>query len=67
MLFREMHNTESQKRVALKFLSNKTISITNLENGKVTQQKVNAYGDASFFLKDPASYLFLKYSINGNN
>jgi hypothetical protein len=62
-----MHNTESQKRVALKFLSNKTINITNLENGKVSQQKVDAYGDASFLLKDPASYLFLKYSVNGNN
>jgi hypothetical protein len=63
LLFREMHNTESQKRVALKFLSNKTISITNLENGKVSQQKVSAYGDATFLLKDPASYLFLKYSV----
>ncbi len=67
LLFREMHNTESQKRVELKFLSNKTMSITNLENGNVSQQKVSANGDAAFFLKDQASYLFLKYSIKGNN
>jgi len=64
LLFRELHNAETQKTITLKFLSNKTISITNLENGKVSHKKVSSNGEVSFLLKDPASYLFLKYSVN---
>ena len=64
LLFREIHNTESKKSVVLKFLANKTITITNLENGNVSRQKVSANGDVEFELKDQASYLFIKYNVS---
>jgi hypothetical protein len=66
LLFRELHNTEVKKEINMKFLSNKTITITNLETGKVTQQKVKPDGTTSFSLKKPASYLFLQYSVIGD-
>jgi hypothetical protein len=64
LLFRELHNAEPQKEIALKYLANKMISITNLETGEATRQKVPAGGVVTFSLKDPASYLFLQYSVD---
>lgn len=66
LLFRELHNTEVKKEISMKFLSNKTIVITNLETGMLTQQKVKPDGTTSFSLKEPASYLFLQYSVIGD-
>jgi len=63
LLFRELHNNELQKEINLKFLSNKTILMTNLETGKVTQQKVKPDGATTFSLDVPASYLYLEYSV----
>lgn len=63
LLFRELHNTESQKDISLKFLANRTVRLTNLETGMVTQQKVSEDGTAGFKLENPASYLFLTYSV----
>ena len=60
LLLRELHNTEPQKEIKLKFLENKTISITNLENGDISQAPVTENGSATFSIKKPASYLFLK-------
>jgi hypothetical protein len=64
LLFREIHNKDNKMNIALKFLANKTISIINLETGKVSQQRVSDKGDAAFSISDPASYLFLQYSVN---
>ena len=65
LLFRELHNNEAQKEISLKFLGNKTIQLTNLETGKETLQKVKSDGTTSFSLMEPASYLFLQYSVAG--
>ena len=65
LLFREIHNNEVQKEISLKFMGNKTIRLTNLETGAVTQQKVNQDGTATFSLKEPATYLYLQYSVVG--
>ena len=65
LLFRELHNNEVQKEIRMKFLGNKTIRLTNLETGKVTQQKVKPDGAAIFSLKKPATYLYLQYSVIG--
>lgn len=65
LLFRELHNKEPQRKIAMKFLANKTVRITNLESGKVSQQKVFGNGNTNFWIKDPASYLFLQYSVVG--
>ena len=63
LLFRELHNNEPQKEIIVKFLANKTISITNVGSGKVTQQKVAGNGSTLFSINDPGSYLFLQYSV----
>ena len=63
LLFRELHNREVKKEINLKFLANRTIILTNLETGKVTQQLVKSDGTTSFSLKDPATYLYLQYSV----
>jgi hypothetical protein len=63
LLFRELHNAEPQKQITLKYLAGKTISITNLETGEAIRQKIPANGTAAFSLKNPASYLFLKYDV----
>jgi hypothetical protein len=63
LLFRELHNKEIEKEISLKFLTNKKIRITNLEDGKVSQQKVNVNGGVVFSLPNPASYLFLQYEL----
>jgi hypothetical protein len=65
LLFRELHNKEPQREIAMKFLANKTVRITNLESGKVSQQKILGNGNTNFWIKDPASYLFLQYSVVG--
>lgn len=67
LLFRELHNKEKQKRIHLKFLANKTVMVTNLESGKVIQHKVTDDGDIVFSIDDPATYLFLQYSVKNKN
>ena len=63
LLFRELHNTQSQKSIPLKMLAGKTIKLTNIETGKSWTQKVPADGNVNFTMKDPGSYLFIQYSI----
>jgi len=63
LLFREIHNKEIIKKIGLKFLSGKTIKITNLQTGVVTTKKVNDNGEVSFTMRNPASILFLKYEV----
>jgi hypothetical protein len=63
LLFRELHNNETEKEISLKFLTNKRIRITNLEDGKVLQQKVNVNGGVVFSLPNRASYLFFQYEL----
>jgi len=63
LLFRELHNTESRKSVQLKFLSGKTIRISDIESDKSRQQKVPASGIIEFAITQPGNYLFLKYSV----
>lgn len=67
LIFRELHNKETQKRIHLKFLANKTVMVTNLESGKVSQHKVVGDGDIVFSNDNPATYLFLKYSVKNKN
>lgn len=63
LLFREIHNTELVKKVSLKFLSGKSIKITNLQTGEQMLKKADANGNISFSIKRPADFLFLKYDI----
>lgn len=63
LLFREMHNGEPVKKVALKFLSGKSIKITNVQTGEQMLKKVDANGNVSFSIKRAADFLFLKYDV----
>jgi hypothetical protein len=63
LLFRELHNAEDLKPVKLKFVAGKTISIADLESGKVIRKKVPGSGMIEFAIKDPGNYLLLQYSI----
>ncbi|MCK9618665.1 MAG: hypothetical protein M0R21_12625 [Lentimicrobiaceae bacterium] len=63
LLFRELHNKEPRKEIALKFLTNKNIMITNLESRNTLEQKISENGSAIFSINEPASYLFLQYSV----
>lgn len=63
LLFRELHNTQIQKSIQLKFLVGKTIKLTNLETGKSWAQKVLADGNVNFMIKEPGSYQFLQYAV----
>jgi len=64
LLFRELHNTQSNNSIRLKFLAGKTIRISNIETGETTIQKVSENGTATFTIKDPAGYLFVQYAVN---
>ncbi len=63
LLFREMHNNESAKKLSLKFLSGKTIRATNLRTNATSTKKVSADGTVDFSIKNPADFLFLKYEV----
>jgi hypothetical protein len=63
-LFREINNTDVSKEIKLVFLKGKTLQITNLLTGTTETTKVDINGNASFSMSNPASYLFLKYTIN---
>ena len=63
LLFRELHNTETQKSIKLKLLAGKIIKITNIETSEINVQKVPENGEVGFNIKEPGSYLFLQYAV----
>jgi len=63
LLFRELHNTDKQKPVKLKFIAGKTVIISDLESGKSKQHKIPDSGIVDFTINDPGNYLFLQYSV----
>lgn len=63
LLFRELHNTESSKTIALKFLAGKSITVTDTKTGKVQKHKVDKNGNATFSIENPADYCLLKYDV----
>lgn len=63
LIFREIHNAEPTKQIALKFLSGKTIRITDLLTNTTSTKRVGANGEVGFALKNPADFLFLKYEV----
>lgn len=63
LLFRELHNNQTQKRVQLKLLAGKKIRLTNIETGESWIKKTGADGKTNFTIKEPGSYLFLQYTV----
>ena len=60
-VLRQIENREKQKGIALKFLSGKTIKITNLVSRTSRVVNVPDSGIVPFAIEKPADYLFLKY------
>ncbi len=63
LLFRELHNKETEKKIQLKFLAGKTIRITNVKTGEIETKRVDKNGMLAFTIARPADFLFLKYDI----
>ncbi len=63
LIFRELHNLETEKDMKLKMLSGKTIRIENIETGESSIETVADDGYVKFKIKSQADYLFLRYEI----
>ncbi len=63
MIFRELNNPETEMSIALRFLKNKKIEITNLMDGKSSELMVGDEGKYTLTIDNPADYRFLKYRI----
>lgn len=63
LLFRELHNTESNKTIQVKFLANKKIRIKNLRTGVIEEQNTNSDGNLKFSIQEKADFLFLSYQV----
>jgi len=62
MVFRELYNKENAAEMKLKFIQNKKVKITNLENNQSDTQNCEN-GLINFSIKNSAGYQFLKYEI----
>ena len=62
MIFRELHNQEKTCKMKLRFIKDKLIRITDLENGNSYNEKIGEEG-ITLSVEKPAGYLFLKYEI----
>jgi len=63
MVFRELYNSEANHRIQLRFLSGKTINMTNLVTGKTNTVRTDQKGFVDLSIDKPAGFLYLKYSI----
>lgn len=61
LLFREVHNSEPETSVQLRFLSNTTLQVHDVTSGDRTSVPVDPDGRARFTLTSPASFRWLQY------
>ena len=63
ILFRELHNAEETRSIALKFLTGRTIEIEDLERWEKITVQVGKDGSVPFTIDRPADYRFLRYAV----
>lgn len=63
LLFREIHNQETEKPLQLKFLAGKTLMVKNLMTGTSEKVKADSQGTVRFSIPQPAGFLYLKYQV----
>ncbi len=63
LIFRELHDTRETAGVQLKFLAGKTLMLTNLLTGELSEANVDADGKVQLHIEKPADYRLLKYSV----
>lgn len=64
LLFRELHNSDAKRSIVLKFLSGKSIVLTDLQSGAIRNAVVDADGGLDFEMDEPDSYRFYEYAVN---
>ena len=62
IIFRELNNKKSEKKMPLYFLKNKTITLTNLETEVSTSETIDENGMLKIIINDSANFKFLKYT-----
>ena len=69
LLFRELHNSEPRNRMTLKFLAGKTITLTNVPLGRVSQHEASRTvgvgwdGAVEFAISVPADFRLYRYDL----
>jgi hypothetical protein len=64
LLFRELHNAEPKRKLALKFLAGKTVTLTDaLKGGAPRTVQVGADGAVEFEIPQAADYRLLRYEV----
>jgi len=61
-IFRELHNNDTSKDIALKFIEDKEIKLTNLLTDEMRVIKLGG-SNINFSISHPASFQFFKYEI----
>jgi hypothetical protein len=63
-IFRELNNTETNAKLKLRFLkSGQKIELTNIQTKKKVIKIVDENDEISFFIQNPADFLFLKWRV----
>ncbi len=64
MVFRELHNGESSKKIKLRFLKNCDLTIINLEHpDNAVEKHIGQDGLINLSIPQPADYLFIRYEM----
>ncbi|MCG8310119.1 MAG: alpha-galactosidase [Cytophagales bacterium] len=61
-IFRELNNSDTSKKLSLKFLGNKTIRLTDLTTD-LDEVLILKDGEAGFTIKNPADFKYFKYEV----
>lgn len=62
LLFRELHSAKAEERVALRFVDDRSLVLTDLITGERWNGKAGADGRAVFRIAAPAGFRFLRYA-----
>lgn len=63
MIFRELNNQETEKEIALRFLANEEVQLTDLRSGEEQDLELDENGRGMFSIQNPADFLFCRYEI----
>ncbi len=63
MIFRELHNQETEKTIALRFLANSTIKLFDIRANREKTITLDSEGRGLFTIEHPADFLFCKYTV----
>jgi hypothetical protein len=62
MIFRELNNKQKENQIALRFIKNSKVKLTDLETGEIFMQATNKDGEIKVNIDNPADFIFLQYN-----